>query len=192
MIRTGIYGGSFNPVHIGHIALAEWLCRHGELEELWFLVSPQNPLKVQAGDLLDEKNRLELAQIAVKDHPRLKVSDFEFHLPRPSYTVDTLSSLRAAYPGHEFVLVIGADNWLVFDRWKAPEEILRHHRIIIYPRPGYDIDPATLPQGVSMVNTPLFPVSSTEIRQRIACREDASSLLPAAVWKEILDKGYYI
>ncbi len=191
MIKTGIYGGSFNPIHNGHIQLAEWLCQHGGLDELWFLVSPQNPLKQADTDLLPEKDRLALAQLAVKSHPRLKVSDFEFNLPRPSFTVNTLQKLRDTYPEHNFTLIIGADNWLFFSHWKNPQEILHHHNIIIYPRNGYTIYPTSLPKNVKLVPAPLFNISSTEIRQCIANGEDASYALDKQVWKTIAEKGYY-
>lgn len=191
MTETGIYGGSFNPVHKGHTALAEKLCEVGRLDELWFLVSPCNPLKESATDLLDENARLELARMAVRSHPKLKVSNFEFRLPRPSYTVDTLAALRKSYPHRRFTLIIGADNWLSFDRWKSPEEILRHHRILVYPRPGYPVDASTLPCGVTLADTPLIDLSSTEIRRVIAQGGDASYGLDEAVWQEIRNKHYY-
>lgn len=191
MTETGIYGGSFNPIHKGHVRLAELLCEAGGLDELWFLISPRNPFKQDDTGLLDENIRLELARMATRHLPKLKVSDFEFNLPRPSYTADTLAALREAYPSRKFTLIIGADNWLAFDRWKAPEEILRHHRILVYPRPGYPVDASTLPSGVTLVNTPLIHLSSTELRNAIASGKDASYGLDEAVWKEIQDKKYY-
>lgn len=191
MIRTGIYGGSFNPIHNGHTQLADFLCKQGFLDELWFMVSPQNPLKPSA-ELLDENIRLQLACMATAKFPSLKVSDFEFHLPRPSFTVDTLAALRNAYPDRDFVLVIGADNWLVFDKWRQPEEILRHHHLIIYPRPGYEIDATKLPENVMLVNTPLIPISSTEIRRRIATGQDYTYFIDTAVAEEIKQNQYYL
>ena len=186
-----IYGGSFNPIHQGHLALGRWLVRHKYVDELWFLVSPQNPLKPAAG-LLDDRSRLRLARLAVGRSKHLRVSDFEHHLPRPSYMVHTLEALSEAYPQHEFVLIIGADNWLDFPRWHQPEEILAHHRIIIYPRPGYTIDATTLPAGVTLVDSPLYDISSTQIREAIA--HDTSyhgQGLHPRVWHEIQAKGYY-
>ena len=140
-LRTGIFGGSFNPIHIGHLALANYLCENGYVDELWFLVSPQNPFKQSANDLLDDQARLELARLAIKENSNLHVSDFEFTLPRPSYTYKTLRALRQTYPDREFLLVIGADNWQAFDRWAEPEEIRAHHQILVYPRTGYPLDP---------------------------------------------------
>ena len=203
-IQTGIYGGSFNPIHLGHTALGEWLVREGYLDELWFLVSPQNPLKPASG-LLDDRARLHLAHLAVegggacrvqaaehKGTGTLRVSDFEFRLPRPSYMVHTLEALRVTYPEREFVLVIGADNWQRFPQWYHAEDILRHHRLLVYPRPGYPIDPASLPSGVTLVDTPLLDISSTQIRQAIVSDADYEGEgLSPEVWREIKAQGYY-
>lgn len=191
-IRTGIYGGSYNPIHQGHTKLGEWLCRHGVVDELWFLVSPQNPFK-QDQQLLDDKARLQLAHLAVSSlrTAGLGVSDFEMHLPRPSYMVYTLEQLRQAYPEREFVLVIGADNWQRFGHWFHAEEIMKHHSLIIYPRPGYPIDASTLPNNVQLVNTPLLDISSTQIREGIANGNYHGKGLARAVWQEIKNKGYY-
>lgn len=191
MTRTGIYGGSFNPIHRGHVELAEFLCRNEGLDELWFMVSPQNPFKKSASDLSDEKIRLELARMAVRGRPCLKVSDFEFRLPRPSYTADTLAALRKAYPGRLFTLVIGADNWLAFKEWKRAEEILRRHRVLVCPRPGYPVEAASLPPGVRLADAPLIPLSSTEIRRLVSQGKDASPGLDPDVWRTIREKGYY-
>lgn len=191
MKETGIYGGSFNPIHKGHVQLADTICQEGWVDEVWFLVSPQNPFKQEATDLIDEHARLSLAQLAVEGHPRLKACDFEFHLPRPSYTAHTLAALRETYPERKFTLIIGADNWQTFPFWKSPEDILLHHRILIYPRPGYPIDEADLPAGVQLVDTPLLDISSTVLRHCIAKGGDASYGLAPAVWDEIRRKGYY-
>lgn len=190
-MTTALFGGSFNPIHTGHIALGQWLVQHHYVDELWFLVSPQNPLKPASG-LLDDQARLRLARLAIGRKRRLRVSDFEFHLPRPSYMVHTLEQLRATYPERDFVLIIGADNWQRFPQWYHSEEILRHHRLIIYPRPGYPIDPASLPAGSKLVETPLLDISSTQIRESIAYDPayDGQGLTPA-VWREIQKQHYY-
>lgn len=191
-IRTGIYGGSFNPIHQGHTLLGEWLCREGFVDELWFLVSPQNPFKVNADNLLPDELRLHLTNLAVEESDTLKVSDFEMHLPRPSYMVNTLSHLRQAYPQHEFILIIGADNWHRFGAWKDSDDILRHHHIIIYPREGFPIDASTLPSGVTLAqDAPLFDISSTDIRKAIAEGTCNGEWLSPAVWEEIKSKGFY-
>lgn len=183
-IKTGIFGGSFNPIHIGHLALANYLCEYGELDELWFLVSPRNPLKAQS-DLWDDALRLELARLATADYPRFRVSDFEFSLPRPSYMVHTLAALREAYPEREFTLIIGADNWTLFPRWRQPEEILAHHEVLVYPRPGYEIDPSQLPSSVRLVHTPLLEISSTFIRQALSEGKDIRYFLHPAVYQRL-------
>ena len=139
-IRTGVFSGSFNPIHIGHLALANYLCEYGEVDEVWFLVTPQNPFK-QKAELLGDDLRLEMVRRAVAGYPRFVASDFEFRLPRPSYTVNTLHHLAEAYPDREFYLIIGADNWASFAQWKSPEEILAHHHLLIYPRRPYEVAP---------------------------------------------------
>ena len=192
MTLTGIYGGSFNPIHKGHVQLAEALCHKGVVNEIWFLVSPRNPFKQASKDLLDEHDRLSLARLATAGHPQLHVSDFEFSLPRPSYTVDTLAALRKAYPDRQFALIMGADNWQSFHRWRKPDDILRHHRILVYPRPEFPVDETALPPGVILLSdVRLMDISSTQLRRSIARGEDASYGLDAAVWQEIQKKGYY-
>lgn len=190
--QVGIYGGSFNPIHLGHVALADYICSWAGLDELWFMVSPQNPLKPQS-DLWDDQLRLHLAQIATKAYPHFHVSDFEFHLPRPSYTVVTLEALRKTWPDCRFTLVIGADNWQRFPQWREPEEILSHHRVLVYPRPHCHVAAESLPQGVTMVDAPLFNISSTQIRQALDEDTDPShgakalsAMLHPDVYAEIL------
>ncbi len=188
MTVTGLYGGSFNPIHEGHVRLSRAIVETGMVDELWLLVSPQNPLKADQEMLADEA-RLELAQMAVQNEEKIRVSDFEFHLPRPSYMVHTLQELRRTYPEREFVLVIGADNWERFPRWYHHEEILAHHRLIIYPRPGCTLQ--NLPANAQVADTPLIDISSTEIREKIQNPSyDGAGLCPA-VWEEIKKKGYY-
>ena len=183
-IKTGIYGGSFNPIHNGHIALARHLLHEAELDEIWFVVSPQNPFKVQQQLLADDK-RLLLVRKALAPYPQLVASDFEFSLPRPSYMWHTLQGMSAQWPDRELHLIIGADNWLCFDRWYHADDIRRTYPIIIYPRQGYDITPADLPQGVRLVNTPLYNVSSTEIRADIAAGRDISGKVPSTILSEV-------
>jgi nicotinate-nucleotide adenylyltransferase len=187
-IPTGIFGGSFNPIHIGHLALANYLCEYSSLQEIWFMVSPHNPLKEQS-DLWDDALRLDLVQRAVADYPRFKASDFEFHLPRPSYMIHTLDALQAAYPDRCFALIIGADNWQVFPQWHRHEEILARHRVLIYPRRGFEVDTATLPDRVELVDTPLIEVSSTFIRQALKEGKDVRYFLHPAVYEAIKNTG---
>lgn len=187
-LKTGLYGGSFNPIHIGHIQLSQALLDAHLLDEMWLLVSPQNPFKVNQ-KLLDDNARLKLAQLAVKNIPNIKVSDYEFHLPRPSYMVHTLEHLRQDFPEREFILIIGADNWERFPLWYKYEEILAHHRLIVYPRPGFELK--DIPAGVTIADTPLIDISSTEIRENIPHPDYQGEGLCPAVWKEIKRKGYY-
>lgn len=190
-LRTGIFGGSFNPIHTGHIGLGRHLLRKGEVDELWYVVSPLNPFKQGRSDLLDDAARLRLAQIATAPYPGLSVCDIEMQLPRPSYMVNTLAALRRLYPQRQFILIIGADNWERFPQWKDSEEILRHHELLIYPRPDTQLPTTPLPQGIRSVPSPLFNISSTEIRQQIAQGTFKGRGLPPAVRSEITRQGYY-
>lgn len=179
-IRTGLYGGSFNPIHNGHIAIARQMIEKAGLDEVWFMVSPQNPLK-ERNTLLDDAKRLEMARKALEEQPRLKACDYEFALPRPSYTWHTLQSLWRDYPDREFVLMIGADNWAHFGRWYHADDIMRTCNILIYPRRGYNVDALSLPARAQLVDTGLYDVSSTEIRQLIKEGRDISRLVPTDI-----------
>lgn len=145
--KTGIFSGSFNPIHIGHLALANYLCEFEGLDEVWFMVTPHSPFKKQA-DLWSDELRLQLVQLAIEGYPRFRASDFEFHLPRPSYTVHTLNRLKEVYPEREFQLIIGSDNWKVFDQWFESERIVSENKILVYPRPGFPVDASQLPPNV--------------------------------------------
>jgi nicotinate-nucleotide adenylyltransferase len=180
-MKTGIFGGSFNPIHIGHLALANYLCEYEGLDEIWFMVSPQNPLKAEA-ELWPDELRLKLVTLATEDYHRFHASDFEFHLPRPSYSVHTLERLRETYPNREFYLIIGSDNWSSFDRWYQPERILQENPIMLYPRPGFPVDESTLPATVRLVHAPVFDISSTFIRQAIKEQKDVRYFVHPKVW----------
>lgn len=184
MIPTGIFGGSFNPIHNGHISLARQILKAGGLDEIWFVVSPQNPLK-SADTLADDDYRLSLVRKALEGETSLVASDYEFHMPRPSYMYDTLMAMRRDYPDRDFVLLIGGDNWMMFNRWYRWEDILHNFRIIIYPRQGSYIDISTLPANVRLVETELYNISSTEIRDKISKGEDITHLVPEAIAKLI-------
>lgn len=182
--KIGIYSGSFNPVHIGHLALANYLCEFEGVDEVWFLVTPHNPLKEQ-GELMDDGLRLRLVQLAVEGYPRFRASDFEFHLPRPSYSIHTLEALRRSYPDTEFTLIIGSDNWLCFDRWFEAKRIVSEFGLLIYPRPGFEVDETMLPPHVRMVHAPCIEVSSTFVRQALRQGKDVRFFLPAKVYDEV-------
>lgn len=186
-IRTAIFGGSFNPIHMGHILLARQVLKEGHAEEVWLMVSPHNPLK-ESGSLLDEGIRFRIAEKALSDDAHIKASDFEFHLPRPSYTWATLRALRASCPERDFSLLIGADNWQLFPSWAHPEEIIHNHSIIIYPREGYAVNVDSLPHNVHLLSgAPKFPCSSTDIRLAISHGEDVRGMLPPSVADEVCE-----
>lgn len=183
-MKIGIYSGSFNPVHMGHLALANYLCEYGEVDEVWFMVSPRNPWKA-AGELMSDAFRLELVKLAVEGYPKFRASDFEFHLPRPSYTVHTLDELKRVWPEHQFSLIIGSDNWVAFSRWRESERILSENSLIVYPRPGYPVDETSLPPHVRFVHSPMFEISSTFIRQALREGRDIRYFLHPAVYKRL-------
>ena len=180
MSKIGIYGGSFNPVHFGHVGLAQWVVEHTDLDEVWMLVSPNNPLK-PAGLLAPEQERLAAVKEAIKDIPGLVASDFEFALPRPSFTANTLRELQKVYPQHTFTLIIGEDNIAIFNQWREYEFILENFRIFVYPRKGTMTNHqspetkliAPLRQRITnakniifLADAPLFDISSTQIRNQ--------------------------
>ncbi|MBR4367704.1 MAG: nicotinate-nucleotide adenylyltransferase [Prevotella sp.] len=188
MIKTGIYGGSFNPIHNGHIALAKAFLRQAALDEVWFVVSPQNPFKVN-DHLLDDRWRLRLTKAALQGETRLMASDYEFHLPKPSYMWHTLQSMSCVYPDREFTLLIGGDNWTTFHRWYHADDILSHYSLAVYPRKDNPIDTATLPPNVQLINAELLDISSTEVRHRITKGQDISHLVPPRV-AELITKNH--
>ena len=175
-----IFGGSFNPIHNGHIQLAHEILQHARFQEVWLIVSPHNPLKENTS-LMDDQLRLQLARIAVRKEKQIKISDIEMHLPRPSYTWQTMKALQKEYPQHRFSILIGADNWVNFDKWHAHEEILTHHNIYIYPRKGNTIDRKTLPKNVKLLDVETIDISSTQIRKLHSEHKDISTLVPKNV-----------
>lgn len=176
-VVVGIMGGSYNPVHNGHIAIAKSVLQSGMVDEVWLMVSPRNPLKQQS-ELMPDEERLDKVRRAVSSLPHIEACDIEFGLPTPSYTYLTMRYLREAFPDRRFALVIGADNWERFPLWRNHEELLEKHQLIVYPRKGSTVDCAELPDNVSYLDLPLLDISSTEIRERIARGEDVSTLVP--------------
>lgn len=189
-IRTGIFGGSFNPIHIGHLALANYLCEYDGLDELWFVVTPQNPLKTH-NNMLSDAKRLQMVEEAINNYPKFRASDIELTLPKPSYTIGTLEQLRLLHPDREFVLVIGSDNWICFDRWKDSERIIREYRILIYPRQGYIVDALSLPPTACVAPAPLIEISSTFIRKAISEGKKPEFFLHPTTYRIISEEGLY-
>lgn len=173
-MKIGIYGGSFNPIHFGHIGLAKWVVENTDVDEVWLMVSPNNPLKDKT-ILADEQERLAAAKRAIGDGllaigKRIVVSDFEFHLPRPTYTANTLRALAKEYPEHEFTLIIGEDNLHIFDQWREYQYILNNYRVFVYPRRDKaGTQRATQPAAgtIFLTGAPYFDISSTEIRKNL-------------------------
>ena len=188
MKRIGILGGSYNPIHVGHIQLAEHLLRVLSFDEVWLLVSPHNPLK-PANDLLPDAIRYQWVAKSIEGMSGLVASDFELGLPQPSYTYNTLTQLTATYPQNEFTLLIGADNWQVFHKWFRAEDIINNYQIAIYPRPGSGAIATPLPPNVQVIDAPLIDISSTMIRQKIRNHEDINHLVPEVIQQEVI-KAY--
>ena len=182
----GIFGGSFNPIHNGHIALAKAFLEKENLDEVWFMVSPQNPFKVDQ-QLLADHLRLKLVSKAIDYNPRFKASDYEFHLPKPSYTWNTLQHLTHDFPRYRFTILIGGDNWDAFNRWYHAEDILANYKLVVYPRRAQNLDNTSLPTNVSLLQTPLIDISSTTIRNRIKSGEDINDIVPEVIVKDIIN-----
>ena len=185
---VAVFGGSFDPIHNGHLALAGEVVSRGLADEVWLMVTPQNPHK-QDKILSDERLRFQMAQLAVDGMDGVKACDFEFSLPRPSYTLTTLTALDEAFPDKEFCLLIGADNWEKFDRWYKGDEILSRYGIIVYPR-GSEGEPS-LPSGVRWLPAKLYDISSTMVRAAVAAGNDITGLVPATVVRFINDNKMY-
>ena len=185
MTRIGIFGGSFNPIHNGHIALARQLRRQTALDEVWLMVSPQNPLKLQQ-DLLEDHLRMQLVRTALQDEPGIVACDYEMRLPKPSYTWNTLQALSRDFPDHRFTLLIGGDNWALFHRWYHADDIASHYDICIYPRRGSHLNTRKMPPRVRLVEAELLDISSTEIRRRVSRHEDISGMVPDSILDRVL------
>lgn len=190
MAKIGLFFGSFNPIHVGHLIIAKYLCNFTELDEIWFVVSPQNPFKEKKslGNMYD---RLEMVNLAIEGEDKLRASDIEFGLPQPSYTIDTLIHLRERYPNKEFQLIMGEDNLQGFSKWKNADIILRDYKVIVYPRPGYDAGDYKNHPSVIMTDTPLMELSSTFLRKCIKEKKDIRYYTEDKVRDFIEKKGLY-
>jgi nicotinate-nucleotide adenylyltransferase len=184
MIKTAVFSGSFNPIHIGHLVLANYLCEFTDVEEVWLMVSPLNPLK-EPDVVVDRHARYEMTCLAVNGDKRLFASDFELNMPLPTYSIRTLTALRESYPDRDFSLLIGADNWQVFHKWKEYRQIIDEFPIWIYPRLGFDV---SIPSGltsVKLLQAPLVEISSTFIRNAVREGHDMRRFVPGVVWQYI-------
>jgi len=189
-IRTAVYGGTFNPIHKGHLAVTEGVMTCGMADELWLMVTPRNPFK-KNWRLLSDGLRLKMAQEAVEGIDGVTASDFEFSLPKPSYTVNTLRKLSEEYPDREFLLVIGSDNWESFKMWYETEYIQEHYHILIYPRENYPL-PEQLPECFTIIDAPMVNVSSTMIRNAVKEGLPIDGLVPECVARTISELGLYL
>jgi nicotinate-nucleotide adenylyltransferase len=195
-METGLFFGSFNPVHIGHMAIANYITEYSSLKEIWFVVSPHNPLK-KKDSLLGDRDRLYLTGLATGDDPRFRVSDVEFSLPQPSYTIDTMAWLSEKYPSRRFTLIMGEDNLATLHKWKNPEALVKQYPIIVYPRlypqtvVSRKLDEILSHANIQKVDAPVMEISGTFIRRAISEGKDISWFVPAPVWKYIKEMHFY-
>ncbi|QNK62916.1 nicotinate-nucleotide adenylyltransferase [Pedobacter sp. PAMC26386] len=190
MAKTGLFFGSFNPVHTGHLIIASYMANFTDLNEVWLVVSPQNPLKNKKG-LGNMYDRLEMARLAIEPAENIKVSDIEFNLPQPSYTIDTLAYLREKHPAKEFILIMGADNLASLKKWKNYEVLLKDYHIYVYPRPGSDVTEWANHPSITLTETPQMEISSTFIRQALKDNKNIQFLVPENVIAFMDNKNMY-
>ncbi|HVM87387.1 MAG TPA: nicotinate (nicotinamide) nucleotide adenylyltransferase [Puia sp.] len=190
-MKVGLYFGSFNPIHHGHLIIAKYVLQNSDLDQIWFIISPQNPLK-SSGSLLNEYHRLYLVKCAIEGENNLRAKDIEFRLPKPSYTVNTLAYLQEKHPGFEFSIIMGSDSYLNIGKWKNAEFILKNYKIYVYKRSG-DEEQAVNNGNVHAVflNAPLLQISATYIRENIKTGKSIRYLVPEKVREEIERNGYY-
>ena len=191
-MKIGIFGGSFDPIHIGHAIIAQHIISSGAVDRLWFMVSPVNPLKVGKERMVTDTDRLRMVEMVSRPMEGVETSAFEFTMPRPSFTIDTLNALQAKFPDDEFYLVTGGDNWQIFSKWRNSDEILAKYHLLIYPRLGYDVViPDELKDRVTLVDAPIIEVSSTEVRERLANGQSVRYYVPDEVLAYIERKNLY-
>jgi nicotinate-nucleotide adenylyltransferase len=188
--KTGLFFGSFNPIHTGHLMIASYMVEYTDLDQVWFVVSPHNPLK-EKSTLLADNHRLFMVNLAIEDDPRFKSSNIEFKLPQPSYTIDTLTYLGEKYPKKEFVLIAGTDILPTFTKWKNYEELLKHYRFYIYPRPDPGKSKFEGHPALTYADAPLISVSSSFIRKGIREGRNMQYFLPDKVWKYVQEMNFY-
>jgi nicotinate-nucleotide adenylyltransferase len=188
-MKVGLYFGSFNPIHIGHLIIASHVLNETDLQKIWFVLSPQNPFKHSA-TLLNEFDRLHLVQKAVEGDDRLRASDIEFSLPKPSYTSHTLAYLKEKYPTYAFSIIMGSDSFQNLGKWKNAETIINHYPILVYERPGFPVE-NTLGASIQVMKAPLLEISATHIREAVQQGKSIKYLVPDSVEKEILTNRFY-
>ncbi len=189
-MNIGLYFGSFNPVHVGHLIIASHILNFTDLKKIWFIVSPQNPFK-EKENLLNEYHRLHLLKLATEDDNRMKALDIEFNLPKPSYTATTLIHLEEKYPGNQFSVIMGSDSFQNLHKWKNYEMIIKNYSIYVYVRPGFEIK-NTINAKLNVVDAPLLQISATEIRKLIKEKKSIRYMVPENVREEIERGGYYL
>lgn len=188
-MKIGLYFGSFNPIHIGHLIIANHVANNTELNQVWFVISPQNPLK-QSSAILNEQHRKRLVDLSIDGEKKLRTSNVEFKLPRPSYTIDTLTYLKEKYPQHNFSVIMGSDSYSNITRWKNYEVLLKNYEILIYQRPGFKVE--NNPNArITILDAPLLEISSTRIRELIHLKKSIRFLVPDIVKDEIETHQYY-
>ncbi|WP_312171130.1 nicotinate (nicotinamide) nucleotide adenylyltransferase [Chryseobacterium sp.] len=194
MKKIGLFFGSFNPIHIGHLILANYILEHTDMDELWFVVSPQNPFK-EKKSLLKDHNRLDMVQLAVKNYSKMRASNVEFSLPQPSYTIDTLTYLHEKYPDYSFSLIMGEDNLQNLHKWKNADTLVKNYHIIVYPRvfEGEKKDSEYLLQheNISFIEAPVIELSATEIRNMIKTGKNVRPMLPPEVFEYLDGSSFY-
>ena len=188
--KTGLFFGSFNPVHCGHMIIAGYMSEFTDLDQVWFVVSPHNPLKIKS-TLLQDYHRMSLVKIAIGDNRKLRASDIEFKLPKPSFTIHTLAHLQEKFPEREFALIIGSDNLDTFTRWKNYEQILEQCWLYVYPRKSADGGELRNHPKVKWVDAPLVELSSSFIRESIKSKKDVRYMMPEKVWEYIEEMHFY-
>ncbi len=188
-MKIGLYFGSFNPVHVGHLIIANHILNETDIEKVWFVVSPQNPFK-SASNLLNEYHRLHLVRLATEDDNRIKASDIEFGLPKPSYTSSTLAYLSEKYPEHEFCIIMGSDSFQNLHKWKNTEVIVKNYLVYVYIRPGFEVN-NNIGAQLYILDAPLLQLSATLIRKYIKEGKSVRYMIPEKVLEEIEKGGYY-